>query len=74
MYTYIHTYIYIHRWVYPNLKCSGVATSTAPRRAAPEAPVDSTEGISEIWARETSPLKPPGGFLRFRVRVSFTYG
>jgi len=34
-------------------------------------PVESTERISEIWCRETF---PGWGFLRFRVRVSFTYG
>ena len=32
--------------------------------------VESTEGISEIWAREPFPR---WGFLRLRVRVRFTY-
>jgi len=36
--------------------------------------VEPTEGISEVWAREIFRPKPPGGFLRFRVRVTFTYG
>jgi len=33
--------------------------------------IESTERISEIWFREPFPR---WGFLRFRVRVSFTYG
>ena len=33
-------------------------------------PVESTEGISEIWFREPF---PGWGFLRFRVRVRFIY-
>jgi len=53
------------------LDCGG---RRVPRRCGKvgwDLPVESTEGISEIWFQEPFPR---WGFLRFRVRVSFTDG
>ena len=70
MYIYIYIYIYIYMG-------GGCCPTGRYRRGHEEATrlariaVKSTEGISEIWVREAFPR---WGFLRFRVRVGFTYG
>jgi len=62
-------YVYIYICMYILRKRSRESGGAATR--SPYPPVDSTEGISEIWFREPFPR---WGGLRFRVRVGFAYG
>ena len=82
-YIYIYIYIYIFIFIYIYTLWVGGCMYKGPRRvpispaefnpspAVARLSVESTEGISEIWFCEPFPRWK---FLKYRVRVRFTYG